>query len=308
MSMSKFFVKNKRKIIIGLIVVAILAIVGGSLAYYFSTRTDTTDDSTSEQIMSTDTTTDDTLRDEVEKTEEVTAAAISSAADGLGGNGLSADTATTDTNDNSYEPGSAPSGSDLNPTNDPNTPSNSNPPSIPSQTDPAPVPESVKLTNGIRNEAYVSKTESVLLKNGKHICVNGVSYKVYAIYSGVNQDTIYVRPRWYAGFSEVRAKLNDCPGAPWEPPPELPVSTGNTVTVASFNEYHKGHGYVGNFFGVGKGYAAKLRKGDKLCINGVDREVDGFNTGLSLQITYVYVKPNVNGTVKDGDQLKIGGC
>ncbi len=307
MSVSKFFAKNKRKLLLGLVVVAILVIVGGSVAYYFSTRTDTNDDGTSEIIASTSITTDDTLRNEAERTEEVTAAAISSAADGLGGNGLVADTSTNDTNDNSYEPGSAPSGSNIdsgtvnpNTLDDPNPSNNPNPP--PS------VPESVKLTNGIRNEAYVSKTESVLLKNGKHICVNGVSYKVYAIYSGVNQDTIYVRPRWYAGFSEVRAKLNDCPGAPWEPPPELPVSTGNTVTVASFNEYHKGHGYVGNFFGVGKGDAAKLRKGDKLCINGVDREVDGFNTGLSLQITYVYVKPNVNGTVKDGDQLKIGGC
>ncbi len=43
-------------------------------------------------------------------------------------------------------------------------------------------------------------------------------------------------------------------------------------------------------------------------MNGANREVDGFNTGLSLQVTYVYVKQNVNGTVKDGDQIKVGGC
>ena len=308
--MSKFFVKNKRKIIIGLIVVSILLIVGASLAYYFSTKSDNTpetDGGTSGATMSKDTSMDSTLLAEVDKTEEVTASDISSAADGLGGSGLSADTSTTDTNDSSYEPGSAPSGSPIDiGTDNPETTPLPSPPSTNKNT--TVLPEQVKLTNGIRNEAYVSKTESVLLKNGKHICVNGVSYKVYAIYSGVNQDTIYVRPQWYAGFSEVSAKLNDCPGAPWEPPPELPVSIGNTVTVASFNEYHKTSGYTGNFFGVGKGDAAKLKKGDKLCINGVDREVDGFNTGLSLQITYVYVKPNVNGTVKDGDKLRIGGC
>ncbi len=288
--LSKFIVRHKTKIIIGVIILILL--IGGSIGYYFYTKND--DEPVSDQQMTGEKAQISIV--DSNKPEEVNTQAISDATNGIGGSGLlAADTTNT-------EPGSAPASTEISTTAIDNPP-----PTVPSST-PTVIPETVSLTTGVRNEAYVSKTESVLLKDGKHICVNGVSYKVYAIHSGINLDTIYVRPQWVAGFSQVTAKLNDCEGAPWQPPPELPTTIGDDVTVASFNEYHKAHGYVQNFFGVGKNDAAKLQVGDKLCINGNDNIVEGFNTGLSMQITYVYITPNMTGTVKDGDKLRIGGC